>query len=124
MMFSSTVRLSASMKCWCTMPMPAAMASVGDLKCTSLPNDRDRALVGLMHAVEGLHQGRLAGAVLADDRVDRAGSDARGDVVVGDDTGEALRDAAPVRLLDARSPPNAGIADRTVARSRSRALLS
>ena len=27
--FSSTVRLSASMKCWCTMPMPRAMASPG-----------------------------------------------------------------------------------------------
>ena len=37
MMFSTTLRLSASMKCWCTMPMPAAMASVGDLKCTSAP---------------------------------------------------------------------------------------
>ena len=27
--FSRTVRLSASMKCWCTMPMPRAMASAG-----------------------------------------------------------------------------------------------
>ena len=37
MMFSSTVKLSASMKCWCTMPMPAAIASLGerndDLAC-------------------------------------------------------------------------------------------
>ena len=29
MMFSSTVKFSTSMKCWCTMPMPAAMASFG-----------------------------------------------------------------------------------------------
>ena len=35
--FSSTVRLSASMKCWCTMPMPTAMASRGDLKLCSTP---------------------------------------------------------------------------------------
>ncbi|CAB4591482.1 unannotated protein [freshwater metagenome] len=32
MMFSVMVRLSASMKCWCTMPMPLAMASVGERK--------------------------------------------------------------------------------------------
>ena len=28
--FSRTVRLSASMKCWCTMPMPRAIASPGE----------------------------------------------------------------------------------------------
>lgn len=27
--FSRTVKLSASMKCWCTMPMPCSMASPG-----------------------------------------------------------------------------------------------
>ena len=26
------------MKCWCTMPMPAAIASAGELKVTSLPS--------------------------------------------------------------------------------------
>ena len=36
-MFSHTVRLSASMKCWNTMPMPALMASFGDLKWVSTP---------------------------------------------------------------------------------------
>ena len=70
--FSRTVRLSASMKCWNTMPMPAAMASAGECRCTSLAVDRDGALVGPLHAVEDLHQRGLAGAVLADDRVDRA----------------------------------------------------
>ena len=35
--FSSTVRLSASMKCWCTMPIPAAIASPGVEKLTSRP---------------------------------------------------------------------------------------
>ena len=55
--------------------------------------DRDGALVGTLHAVEDLHQGRLAGAVLADDGVDRAAPRPEVDVVVGDDTGEALGDA-------------------------------
>ncbi len=36
--FSSTVRLSASMKCWCTMPMPAAIASAGEEKLTGRPS--------------------------------------------------------------------------------------
>ncbi len=35
--FSRTVRLSASMKCWCTMPMPRAMASAGEEKLTCSP---------------------------------------------------------------------------------------
>ena len=38
--FSSTVRLSASMKCWCTMPMPAAMASDGEWNVVSRPSSR------------------------------------------------------------------------------------
>jgi hypothetical protein len=36
--FSRTVRLSASMKCWCTMPMPAAIASPGSAKRTARPS--------------------------------------------------------------------------------------
>ena len=55
--------------------------------------DLDRAGVGLLHAVQDLHQGRLAGAVLPDDRVDGAVRDIDVDVVVGDDAGEALADA-------------------------------
>ena len=35
--FSSTVRLSASMKCWKTIPMPWAIASAGVAKVTSVP---------------------------------------------------------------------------------------
>ena len=40
--------------------------------------DPDRALVGRVHAGEDLHQRRLAGAVLAHDRVDLAGRAGRG----------------------------------------------
>ena len=89
-----TVRLSASMKCWCTMPMPAAMASVGLRNVTGLAVDGDGALVGPLHPVEDLHQRRLAGAVLADDGVDgRRRRTAEVDVAVGDDAGEPLDDA-------------------------------
>ena len=63
--FSSTVRLSASMKCWCTMPMPAAIASAGEWKRHLLAVDADRALVRALHAVQDLHQRGLARAVLA-----------------------------------------------------------
>src|SRR3954468_22847993 len=40
MMFSRTVKLSASMKCWWTMPMPAAIAAVGVLNTTGRPSSR------------------------------------------------------------------------------------
>lgn len=66
-----------------------AGAVEGDL----LPVDGDGALVRLLHAVEDLHQGRLAGAVLADQGMDRALADGDRDVLVGDDAGEALGDA-------------------------------
>ena len=36
-MFSRTVSWSASMKCWWTMPMPAAMASFGERNATGSP---------------------------------------------------------------------------------------
>ena len=38
--FSATVNTGTSMKCWCTMPMPAAMASPGPRKVTALPSTR------------------------------------------------------------------------------------
>ena len=70
--FSSTVNGSTSMKCWWTMPMPALIASCGP-RMRALPAvDQDRAAVGLVEAVEDVHQRRLAGAVLADDAVDRS----------------------------------------------------
>jgi len=36
--FSATVKTGTSMKCWWTMPMPAAMASPGELKVTGFPS--------------------------------------------------------------------------------------
>ena len=37
MTFSTTVKFSTSMKCWWTMPMPAAMAAFGSEMSTVLP---------------------------------------------------------------------------------------
>ena len=49
--------------------------------------------VGVMESEGDAHERRLAGPVLADDRVDLAGSQVDGDVVVGDDPGIGLGDA-------------------------------
>jgi hypothetical protein len=81
-----------SMKCWWTMPIPAAMASPGLRNRTAHAVDGDLALVGPLHAVERLHQGRLAGAVLADQSVHLPAAHAERHVAVGDDAGEALGD--------------------------------
>jgi hypothetical protein len=73
--------------------------AVGDgvlrrLEVAFLTVDLDGALVGLVRAVEGLHQRRLAGAVLADDRVDGARTHRQVDPVVGHHAGEPLDDVA------------------------------
>ena len=56
-------------------------------------SDGDRALVRSLLAVEDLHERRLAGAVLAHDRVDRTGGDREVDAVIGHHAGKALDDA-------------------------------
>ena len=58
-----------------------------------LAADTDFAAVGLIEAVEDRHQRRLAGAVLADDAMDRADGDRERDVPVRRDRAEALGDA-------------------------------
>jgi hypothetical protein len=73
------------------MPMPAAMAASELGIFVGLPVDADLARVGLVEAVEDRHQGRLAGAVLADDAVDLAL-----DVLVGVNEAEFLVD--PLQL--------------------------
>src|SRR5262249_54300000 len=50
--------------------------------------------VGHGEAVEDVHQGRLAGAVLAEQGVDLAGPDLEIDVVIGDHARVTLGDAA------------------------------
>ena len=67
-----------------------------------VPLDHDLALVGVVEPVEDVHQRRLAGAVLAEQRVDLALEQVEADVVVGDDPREALRD---VPHLENLGPP-------------------
>ena len=93
-MFSATVRTGTSMKCWWTMLMPRAIASDGPVIWTGSPSSRISPSSGAGEAVEDVHQGRLAGAVLAEQGVDLAGPDVEVDAVVGDHARIALRDAA------------------------------
>ena len=102
MTFSATVNTGTSMKCWWTMPMPAAMASPGRWNGRAAPSMRISPSSGRVEAVEDVHQGRLAGAVLAEQREDLAGLHVEIDAVVGDDTGEALGDAPQLELHGVR----------------------
>ena len=72
--------------------MPAAMASWEERMRRAVPSIRISPRIGLVEAVEDRHQGRLAGAVLADDAVDRAALDDEVDRPVGVDGAEALVD--------------------------------
>ena len=54
----------------------------------------DRPLVRPVDALQDAHQRRLAGAVAADDRMDRPGRDREIDSVVGDDRTEPTRESA------------------------------
>ena len=91
-----TVWDGTSVKCWWTIPRPAAIASRGEPNATGAPVDEDLALVGPVEPGEDVHQGALAGAVLAEQRVDLAGPQVEVDVVVGEDARETLDD--PARL--------------------------
>ena len=71
-MFSATERCGASSDSWCTMAMPMAAASAGRLSQTSAPLPEHAAAVALEHARHDLHEGGLAGAVLAQQQVDLA----------------------------------------------------
>ena len=88
-MFSATVITGMSMKCWCTIPIPRSIASFGDLSDDRLAVQEDLALVGPVEPVEDVHQRRLAGAVLAEQRVHLAAPQVEVDVVVRDDRPES-----------------------------------
>ena len=90
-MFSATVITGISMKCWCTIPIPAPIASRAERERDGLAVQQDLARVRPVEAVEDVHQRRLAGAVLAEQRVHLAAADVEVDVVVGDDARELLR---------------------------------
>ncbi len=54
--------------------------------------DPDLAFVRVVQPEQDVHQGRFAGAVLAQQRVDLAATNGELDAVVGDDPGEPLDD--------------------------------
>ena len=74
-------------------PDPAVDRVLGRVERDRLAVEPDLALVGLVEAVEDVHQRRLARAVLAQQRMHLALPQVEVDVVVGDDAREALRDA-------------------------------
>ena len=130
-MLSATVSVSNSEKCWNTMPMPRRRARAGLAMVTAIAFPRDDAGVRLHHAVDDLHQRGLAGAVLAEHRVDLAGQHRQVDVLVGDDRRVDLGDAGQLEAWrhevrrDAAWPcegaePGASAAARTAPRARSR----
>ena len=88
-MFSVTVCDGTSVKCWWTIPSPAAIASRGEPERDRPAVDADLARVRPVEAGEDVHQRALAGAVLAEQGVDLAGAQLEVDVVVGDDAREA-----------------------------------
>ena len=106
MTFSVTVSTGMSMKCWWTMPMPAAIASAGAGELHRLAAQDDLALVGLIQPVQDVHQRALASAVLAQQHVDLARLLGKRHVVVGQHAGEALGDAA--KLEDGRHSSRIG----------------
>ncbi len=78
---------------------------LGGADSAVLAVDADLARIGVVVAVEDAHQRRLAGAVLADDAVDRALRDRDRDVAIGVHRAEALVDADQ---LDRRRRRGAG----------------
>ena len=82
------------------MLIPRSMASDGLVDRDRLAVEEDLALVRAGEPVEDVHQGRLAGPVLAEQRVDLARAHVEVDVVVGDHAGIALRDAAHLERRD------------------------
>ncbi len=98
--FSSTVSAGISAECWWTVPIPrsSAVARGRDRRLDAL--DEDRAGVGAVQAGEDPDQRRLAGAVLAEQAVNLAPPERQVDPVVGEHSGEGLRD--PHELDDRR----------------------
>ena len=64
--------------------MPAAIASRGEPKATGSAVEQDLAGVGPVQPGQDVHQRALAGAVLAEQRVDLARAHVEVDVVVGE----------------------------------------
>ena len=83
---------------WATRAIPGASASRGDRNETGRPRGRAVALVRREDAGDDLAERRLAGAVLADEGVDRCRPDGDRDVVEGAGGPEGLAEPADVEV--------------------------
>ena len=100
--FSVTVCDGTSVKCWWTMPMPGRDRVARRAERDRLAVDQDLARVRPVEPGEDVHQRALAGAVLAEQRVDLAAAQVEVDAVVRQHAGEALDD--PARLERGHGP--------------------
>jgi hypothetical protein len=82
------------MKCWWHHADPSPDGVAGAFDLDGLVVHEDLALVRLQQSIQDVHQRGLAGAVLAEQRVDLAGFDGEVDVIVRDEATETFRDAA------------------------------
>ena len=71
-MLSATDKSGTSESSWKMQTMPARLAAAGELKATSRSVEHDASGVRPDDARQDFDQGRLAGAVLAEDRMDPA----------------------------------------------------
>ena len=81
---STTSNTGTSWKCWCTIPIPASIAWRGSSKVRGASVDEDLARVRPVQARQDVHQGGLAGAVLAEQPQDLAAVGRDRDPVVGE----------------------------------------
>ena len=101
MTFSVTVKTGISMKCWWTMPIPARDGIAGGVDVDWLAADDDLALIRLVEAVQDVHQGGFAGAILPQQGMDLALLEGQVDMIIGQHTGETLGD---VRAVQGQEP--------------------
>ena len=66
----------------------------GAVESAALATDEDLPFIGLCEPVEDVHQGGLAGSVLADQGADFSSLHGQADAIIGDHAGEALGDVA------------------------------
>ena len=91
--FSVAVSSPIRPRSWWTKRRPRRRASSAEFTSQRLAVDQhDAARIGVVEAGEALDQGRLAGAVLTDQRVDLGLADLEGDVLQGALPGEGLRE--------------------------------
>ena len=76
------------------MPMPSAIASLGEWMATRSAVYQDVSLVGMVQAVEDAHQGRLARAVFAQQGMDLSAAQVEIHPVVRHKRAESLVDVA------------------------------